>query len=369
MRTVVPQKASVALLLLLAVGAPASAQQAPSTSRSLDPIDRPWAEPLWLSDISGSRRAAKSVAPDQAAEHENHGAMSSGAAMGAVQADAAEANVDMGAGGSKALWLRRGADPASAPDAGLADEHVALQIVSGDGKRWEAPFARDPRGGLKAKIDLPSLGFYDAYVSREAVRDGVREVQIAKAEVLKGSCCSKRDDALYKPAADDSTPIEIVRQHPPSEKLMTHINSGEKAVFIVRSHGKPVEGAKVSIETQEGWRKRAFTDADGRVEFTLVRDYLPDWSDFDRRKSGTFLVLAEVERPEAGALNGQSYSVTRYQATIAGRYYPAPSDYQSSAFALTIIFGMVAVGAFSVWFHRQRRRAPFREIVFDEKIA
>ncbi len=337
-------------------------------------LSRPWAEPLWLSETPASRTRSKKAqatdALDQNPDHQNHAGMTvGGAPMASAQADAAEAMMDMGSGGVKTLWLRRGDDPATAPDAKLADEHISLQIVDADGKRWEAPLAPDPKGGLQAKVDLPRLGFYDAYLLRQSAQGGVRDVQLAKAELLKGTCCSKHDNDLYKSAEDDTLPIELVREHASDEKLMTHIKSGENAVFVVRSYGKPVAGAKVTIETQEGWRKRASTDAAGRVEFTLVRDYFPNWSDFNRRKSGTFLVVAEFEQTDAGAIDGQNYSVTRYQTSMAGRYYPSPYDYQSYAYGLGLILGAAAIGGLAVWFHRYRRARPFKEIRFDERIA
>ncbi len=373
-----PSKAPTALV---AQPAPAPQPAASAPMAAAEPnapeadLSRPWPEPLWLSETSanraGSKKSQATDAPSQVSDHQNHAGMGAGGApMASVQADAAEAMVDMaGSGGPKTLWLRRGGDPATAPNAKLADEHIALRIVASDGKHWEAPLTQDARGGLQAKVDLPTLGFYDAYLLRQSVQGGVLDVQLAKAELLKGTCCSKRDNDLYKPAEDNSLPIEIIRAHGPDEKLMTHITSGEKAVFFVRSYGKPVAGAKVSIETQEGWGKHASTNADGRVEFTLVRDYFPDWSDFNRRKTGTFLVLAEVERPEAGAIDGQNYSVARYQTSIAGRYYPAPYDYQSYAYALSLILGVATFGGLAVWLHRHRRARPFKEIRFNEQAA
>lgn len=283
---------------------------------------------------------------------------------------AAEAMVDISShSGKKTVWLRRGDDPATAPIMKANGERATLRLLGTDGKGWDVDFADNGKGFMQAKIDLPAMGFYNAYLTRQAVRGGALEVEVAKAELLKANCCSKRDFDLYKSASDDSLPIELIREHKPDEKVMTRIQSGDRSVYFVRSFGKPVEGAVVTIQTQEGWRKRAFTDAQGRVEFTLVRDYFPDWSDFNKRKTGSFLVLAEVERPNAGALDGKPYATTRYRTSMAGRYYPATYDYQSYAWGLGVVLFAVALGALSVWIYRRNRVKPFKETRFDERTA
>lgn len=339
-------------------------------------LSRPWPEPLWLSEAPPGGRGRKGAAP---ADHSSHDGTASatpaGLSVGMAEMRnaeaAAEGMVEMNShSGAKRVWLRRGDDPATAsavkPNVG---ERLTLQILAHDGRRWEAPLVDDGKGASNAKVDLPALGFYNAYLLRRSVQGGLLDVQVAKAELLKASCCSKRDFHLYKPVMDDSAPIEIVREHQPDEKTMTRLSSGDKAAFLVRSFGKPVAGAKVTVQTQEGWRKRAVTGADGRVEFALVRDYFPEWSDFNRRKTGTFLVLAELETGEAGILDGEPYAATRYLTSIAGRYYPAPYDYQSYAYGLTLILVVMTLSGLLVWIYRRRRVKPFKEIRFDEQIA
>jgi len=371
-----------------AAGTPAPAASAPSGPEPVaapanPPTVSPIGEPIWISEASPweARRLGAGGQRPPAADHDHAAMRSESAAAASPNAGtamsearnaeaAAEAMVDMSThSGAKTLWLRRGDDPATASVVKADGQVFTLRIVGTDGKSWESQFADNSKGVLQAKVDLPDMGFYSAYLQSSAAVAGVRDVTVAKAELLKANCCSKRDVDLYRPAIDDALPIELVREHKPDEKVMTRILSGERAVYFVRSFGAPVEGAKVTIQTQEGWRKRAFTDAQGRVEFTLVRDYFPDWSDFNRRKTGTFLVLAEFERPEAGNLGGVAYGATRYHASMAGRYYPAPYDYQSYAWGLGIVVGVLLVGGFGVWLYRQRRTRAYREIVFDERVA
>jgi len=355
----------------------------------------PWPEPLWLVDApsaergsgdrgSGERRGGKRGAENhEGQDHQNResigaGAPAASAPTGGVPAanaptDATESvgMMNMGHGGVKNLVLRRGADPANAPVVKLGDDGVSLQVLSADGKRWETPFTDMGKGGLRTKVELENFGFYSAYLLRKSAHGGVLDVQVAQAELLKGGMGHgvEYDPALFKPTLDDTAPIELVREHGPDERLMTSIHSGDKAVFLVRAYGKPLAGARVSLSTQQGWRKTVTSDQNGRVEFTLIRDYFPAWSDFNRSQSSVFLVWAEAETPEAGVYNGQGYSTTRYQTSMTARYYPAPYDYRSQAYALAIVMFVTAFTAFAVWFYRQRRQKPFKEIVFDEKLA
>ncbi len=368
----------------------------------------PWPEPLWLLEGSAGDRAAGERRGDGGArrsgeERQGHGGMNmgmdggmregaqatrapeaGGASAGAPAAngstavapvDANESNgmMSMGRmGGSKTLVLKRGSDPATAQVTKLEHGAASLQILGADGKRWETPFIEMGKNGVRAKVELENMGFYNAYLLQKSAHAGVLDVQVAQAELLKGGmghAATSVDPELFKPTLDDAAPIQLVREHAPDEKLMTSIHSGEKAAFLVRSYGKPVAGARVSLATQQGWRKTLTTDETGRVEFQLIRDYFPNWSDFNRSQAGVFLVWAQMETPEAGVYDGQSYSTTRYQTSMTARYYPSPYDYRSQATALAIVLFVAAFGGFGVWFYRQRRRTPFKEIVFDERIA
>jgi len=270
----------------------------------------------------------------------------------------------------KTLALRMGAEPLGAKDETLTDSSV--QILANDGARSSAPLV-NMGDASRAKIEIQNYGFYNAAVTRKAVHGRFLDVQIAQAELLKGAMAhgghSDHDPKLFKPTMDDKAPFELIREHGPDEKLWTTIRSGEKASFLVRSYGAPVAGARVTFVSQEGWRKVVETDANGRAEFTLIRDYFPDWADFNRRHSGVFLVWAKKETPEAGVYGGQDYAATRYQASLSGRYYPSPADYESYGYGVGIVVFVTAFAGLSIWLFRQRRRKCFKEIVFNEKLA
>jgi hypothetical protein len=272
----------------------------------------------------------------------------------------------------KTVELWRGSDPLNAAKANMDQEGLSLQVLAATGARFGAPFARS-ENGARATVELTDYGFYNAAVVVRTVQGGVLDVQIAQAELLKGAMShggrSEHDPALFKPTIDDAAPFELVREHAPDEMLWTNIRSGEKAVFVVRSFGAPVAGARVTLATQQGWRKTVTTGKDGRAEFMLIRDYFPDWSDFNRRQAGVFLVWAEAEKPQPGALDGRRYATTRYQASLTARYYPAPFDYTSYGYGVGIVVFVMVCGGLATWIYRQRRTKPYKEVVFDEKLA
>lgn len=320
------------------------------------------ADILWLSDVAPKRARASAKA-----DHAGHGK------TGKHQ-DSMDAVIGGDEGGNlhdgvKHLWLRQGDDPAKAGYVDAAALSSEFSLIDARGNR--SRIALTPMGGLvHAKAEFEELGFRNAYVSRESVRDGVLRVQLAKAELLKGSCCVKAGDvdpAQKKAISDPSLPLEIVREHKPDEKLFTRMVSGDRIGFTVHRLGKPVPGVPVIMLTQQGWQRKAVSDENGRVEFTLIRDYFPAWNDFKRRTKETFVVVAETEVAESGTRQGQEYTKVAYQATLSGKYLPSPHDYKSYAWGLGIAVFVFAFGGLGVYLYRRRRVKPFQEVRFDEK--
>lgn len=268
--------------------------------------------------------------------------------------------------GAKNLWLRVGSDPAKSPSAGIDDISSSVRLIGVDGKSW-SEIPQIDNGRYRVQVPLDDMGFYNAYLTECAVRNGVLLANVAKAELLKGTCCKKGvDPAQEKAISDDTQPIELVRDHMPGEKLFTRLTSGDKLTFTVNSFGKPVEGARVTLTTQQGWQKTQTSGMDGRVEFTLIRDYFPEWQKFYRLNKQTFLVIAEADIGKPGIWRGQSYSSARFRTTLAGKYSPSPYDYRSYAFGLGISIGVIAFLGTGIYLYRRRRIKPFKEIRFHE---
>jgi hypothetical protein len=268
--------------------------------------------------------------------------------------------------GTKRLWLRQGEDllMASYVENSALDSGFGVLDVRGN----RSQVAQTPMGGLvHGQFEFEEMGFYNAYLSRESVKDGVRHVQLAKAELLKGTCCRQEFDPIHdKAISDPDLPLEIVREHEADEKLNTRVVSGDKIRFIVNRLGKPLAGAPITMLTQQGWQKKAVSDEGGRVEFIMIRDYFPSWNDFKRRTKETFVIIAEAEAAESGELHGQPYAKAIYQATLSGRYSPSPYDYKSYAWGLGVAVFVFAFGGLGVYLYRRRRIKPFKEVRFSE---
>ena len=264
------------------------------------------------------------------------------------------------------LWFRAGTDPqrSAAWSRSLGDS--TLHVLGANGDHWDVTPNED-QGRLYAEIPLSTMGFFNAYLNQSAVVGGVLNVTVAKAEMLKGTCCMKYvDPAQEKPIIDAAQPFDLVREHMPDEKLFTRIVSGDKVGFTVLSHGKPFPGARVTMSTQMGWNKTLIADGNGRVEFTFIRDYFPSWSNFYRYAKQNFLLVAEAEVPETGSLNGTPYQMVHYRTSLAGKYQPSPYDYRSYAYGLGIAFGFAALVASGIYLYRRRRVKPFQEVRFHE---
>lgn len=315
---------------------------------------------LWLSDVAPKRAKMSGEG-----EHASHGKTD----KHQDNMDAVISEEDNLHSGVKRLWLREGGDPANAWYVNAAALSSDINLIDANGNRSKV--AQTPMGGLAhAKCEFDEMGFYNAYLARESVQGGVLRVQLAKAELLKGSCCVKArdvDPAQLKAISDPTLPLEIVREHKPDEKLLTRMASGDKISFTVNRLGEPLAGASVTMLTQQGWQKRAVSDESGRAEFTLIRDYFPAWNDFKRRTKETFVLVAETEVAEPGTHQGQNYSKVHYQATLSGKYAPSPYDYKSYAWGLGIAVFVFAFGGLGIYLYRRRRVKPFQEVRFDEK--
>jgi hypothetical protein len=187
MRTMKTIRAIGAGALLIAVAAPSLA--APST------------DILWLSDTPPKRVRAAGH------NHDNMDGVMSG---------------DEGDGfhsGAKHLWLRQGEDPARATY--LKEAALSSPISVLDTRGTRSRVAPAPMGGLAhARFELGEMGFYNAYLVRESVQGDTLRVQLAKAEMLKGTCCQKDiDPARTRAISDPDQPLELVREHLPDEKL------------------------------------------------------------------------------------------------------------------------------------------------------
>lgn len=306
-------------------------------------------ELFWLSDSAPKKAQPSAV-------HAHGGA---DAVMNGEEADTIHNS-------TKRLWFRQGDQLA---DASYLDEHKfagSLAMLNALGKRTTVD--QTPASGFAhSKMEFKDMGFNNAYARREQVSGQTLWVQVAKAEVLKGSCCEREvAPEQLKAISDPEQPLELVREHMEKEKLFTRIVSGDTLQFTVLGRGVPLAGVPVTMLTQQGWQKKTISNAQGKVEFTLIRDYFPAWNDFRRRTKETFVVVAERDLLESGISQGETYKSIRYQATLSGKYAPSPYDYKSYAYGLGITVFVLAFGGLGVYLYRRRRVKPFQEVRFSE---
>lgn len=318
---------------------------------------------LWLTDAAPFKRDG------QGGGRPGAGAQPRGAGMAGGQMGGMGGMAEAGRGAvpMKRVWLRAGGNPKTARPA-TAEESALVQ--GPDGKTSE--IAVEPHGGpYNVKFPTPAQGSYNVYFSRRAQDGDTLTVSLAKAEVMAASMGhgTSKDVAarLVMPRTEPRIPVEIVRERKEKEALFTRINYGDEIAFQVLKAGKPVQNARVTFTSGQGWSNSAQSDEDGRATFTVIRDYYPrDWSLFDKRHRETYLVAASFSTPEAGEYQGSRYASTRYTATLSGAYYPGTSDYESYSDGLLVGGAGLLFTGTSVWWFRRRRVRPYREVLFDD---
>lgn len=269
----------------------------------------------------------------------------------------------------KHLWLRVGNGPQERGYVTQKSRFAPLTLIDPNGQARQQDVSVDKEHGLlDITFPMPEEGFYNVYVRRQQVTNGERQIQIAKAEVLKHSCREGHDNIAEKipPRHNAAIDLEIVRERRPKEDFHTRIGFGDTVAFIVMRNGKPQPGAEVTLTTALGWSKRAVSDGRGRVDYTMIRDYFPPWRIFNKRHAQPFLVKAEYRRQESGELDGQDYGQTLYCASFAGNYFPSERDYESYAYGLMIGLFTLVFSGLAIYLYRRRRIRPYREVCFDE---
>jgi len=268
---------------------------------------------------------------------------------------------------TKRVWLRAGSNPKTARPA-TAEESALVQGPDGNTRE----IAAEPHGGpYNVKFPTPAQGSYNVYFSRRALAQDTLNVSLAKAEVMSASMRhgTSKDAAarLVVPRTESRMPAEIVRERKDKETPFTRLNYGDAIAFQILRGGQPVQNARVTFTSGQGWSNSVQSDEDGRAVFTLIRDYYPDdWDLFDKRHRKTYLVAASFSTPEAGEYQGGKYAATRYTATLSGAYYPGMADYESYSSGLMVgMAGLLFTGS-SVWLYRRRRVKPYQEVRFDD---
>lgn len=308
---------------------------------------------LWLSDLPPRRDGARGGRGGMG----GMGNMADMSGMGGM--GGAPGNVP-----SKRLWLRSGGNPLTARN--LPASEAALLL---DPHNQATTLAVEAHGGpYNVSFPMPDPGVYNIYFVQQAVDQDNLNLTVAKAEVMRsaGHAKAEGEAQLMQPRTDPRVPVEIIRQRKADEGLFTRINYGDTLTFQVLRQGKPVQNARVTFTSGQGWSSSQLSDEDGKATFVVIRDYFPDWNDFDRRHRETFLVSASFGVEQSGEWQGGSYRNARYTTSLAGAYYPSSNDYESYAWGLGVgLLGLLFSGS-AIYLYRRRRLQPYREVKFDE---
>ncbi|RJQ63557.1 MAG: hypothetical protein C4530_03325 [Desulfobacteraceae bacterium] len=220
--------------------------------------------------------------------------------------------------------------------------------------------------------DGPMHGVHNLYVVDRQVIGSCLVIRIAKWHTVHHSCAwghaYKYDKNRTRAKTLDAIPLEISCENLWDGNFHSDVKSGDLLRFDVRFYGAPAAGAAIRLTSGQGWTKQEATESDGTAAFQLIRDYYPKrWDRFHSRHRERFTAVAEYEVSQKGSFSGEAYDRIRYISSIPWTYTPSRSDYTSDLFGLSIgFFAMTAAGA-GVYLHRERRRKPYREIVFREK--
>lgn len=110
----------------------------------------------------------------------------------------------------------------------------------------------------------------------------------------------------------------------------------------------------MKIKLQSGWEKVIRTDKNGMAEFTIVRDYFPQWNKFNKRFKQNLLITLEHDTED-----------TKYTLTYPASFYPNSTDYSSYAYALILITLTLLISGIVIYRFRANRSKPFSEVKFD----
>ena len=248
-----------------------------------------------------------------------------------------------------------------------------------DGSRVDGVIIEE-KGVAALKIDQRPMdgsqdGVFTVYVIDRKVEKDILQVQTAKMYLINHTCSwghkfrrkyihHERQRAKSSPDA----PFEIVGENLMDEYVHNSARSGEVIPFTLLLWGRPIPSSTLKVKSGTGWSRSFTTDNNGTVKVQLIRDYYPEtWSAFKRSQRMGLLVSAEREVEQTGEFQGQAYQKIHYSTTFPWRYQLRRDEYSSYTYGIGIAAFCTVGASLGVLFYRERRRRPYREVVFDEK--
>ncbi len=252
---------------------------------------------------------------------------------------------------SKKVWLAYGKDVMTKKCLG----EIKGELQAYDTKRENKNVAvSDKRGCNEISFEIPTSGYYNLYYTQSDTKEDTTYVNIAKYEFLSGrhGSSDKYSDAVKEFFSPSTQPLDLVRIKDETENSFFYRHkTGELLRFKALYQGEPLAGAEVVVQIGEGWQKRMRTSKDGIAEFHIIKDYFPEWSEFDKRHKEDFLVVLKYEE-----------NATKYALTYFDSFYPAEEEYASYSVALWMgLLSIFAAGTI-IYIYRNRRVRPYKEL-------
>ena len=219
------------------------------------------------------------------------------------------------------------------------------------------------------RFEVPNNGYYTLLATHQSVKENTLYHRVAKLEYLSGR--HGRDDVytadLSEPLVSEAHKLDLIRLRDESEESFYYKHAtGDNVRFRALLDGKPLSGADVTVSMDTGWTKTLQTDQEGIASFRIIKDYFPEWSEFDRRHKGEFLVSLAYTSKGEGELDGKPYSRTKYAITYPASFYPAESEYKSYGYGLILITLTLLFSGVIVYRYRKNRTKPFGEVKYEE---
>ncbi|MGD9488017.1 MAG: hypothetical protein AB7W47_08345 [Calditrichaceae bacterium] len=262
-------------------------------------------------------------------------------------------------------WIRAGTLPGESEYlTGPPSVNARVHLLSPENKLIDCEFEK---GTIIYNGNLE--GFYNLYLTKKYVSGDTLHIISAKAERLSHKCQNGHKHVLANLQPKDlksHIPYEVIRNRLPREDFHTFIQSGDKVTFKLNLNGTPVSGSKVKLITQTGWAKLAESDKNGEVTFQIPEDYFSTLSEFEKQKIFNFLIVSEHDITENGEFDGSSYKRVRYTATFSESYIPSKMMYSSAVWAMIVFVFALSLAAVAVFYYRERKKVPYREVTFNE---
>jgi Ca2+/Na+ antiporter len=204
-------------------------------------------------------------------------------------------------------------------------------------------------------IKVPKSGYYTLYYIQDTNSDFINTTKYEYKKINHGGDEVFNKEKI-KPAILKETGFDIIRLRNDNEDSFFYsLQAGDILRFRILRDKKPVEGAKVTLETELGWQKSVRSDKKGIVKIGLIQDYNPNWKKFNKRFREKFIVTVNYKDKNE-----------EFKASYTGVFRPSRETYQSYAYGFIIFLILIALLSIGIFIYRYKVQKPFKEVTFNE---